>query len=1237
MKLLTKLLLLSSVALTSNALAVPYNEDEQEFWVEGQVLNETLSSVNFFMCIAKAMRPDAFVNAGPYIATLYPKDCETSGADAASDQASATATSSKSSSTASAGGAATTKKKDSDTATLQVTRADSSSPVNTRAHIPVDAKMEDGYIADPAVTIYMGLQQFSGPSSTSPNGEFQMATAPVVDSTVGEIGDYPNGAVLQPEILISAGNRILYDAGYQEKISIEYMENGDKRGVLFATDFYDLCWGEYNDGDENTAGCTNGQGKGRYVDQYLQYYLSKTDQAFCQSISSVELWLLEYDDEGEINGYDISEIADDLDSHPYAGLSTDESCYTTDREKAVRNVHRYGTYIDGGAEDGERLPVTNGSFPLYADVTGSDGEPFRAHAWADYWGVWLEPEARSLVNASTSFKKETFDENDSSGAESYNLTPSDIRVEKRETTYLALNDLDGLAIRMWVDDDWWKTEYTALFGGATAYGEYEGVFDKDGASDGSGSFTFTKGIKFEPEYVEETLSSPVSFSIAQWQAKMVKAYGNVGDDWYSTEVKQMGVWSTDTNQWYEISEETLASPATASQSAGMRTETTSTISASDITETLYCFRECVDGARVVQTFTQAVAAGASTVSSPFADTGGGLAEEVVTTLVNDDRFRSMSEATDDFWLTDNALQSSGFKLGPQGAAVSDAIGGNSDVRSYMRIGYDGMFEYNRIDDVPQYQASYFLQSNGFSVTNLNKLLTADASDPGLVPIFNLDIKSIPPAGTSGSMTLKVVVNSNGNETWQTGDRALSAEATFNYSSDGSQFMITLPTGTTVDMTYVTTSGVAVTADYVTTFSKVFAYAGGDQNFGSVKGQTGLSWDIFQLFSGHSGLAAFNSAGVASFFEAGDNPAAFVNISGTTLAMEGPAPDGDASFNKMTFQFSVRDDADLTRTETYAKGSIWEGVRASDIYSYTVNSGQLVDQNNAPITKGTTASNALASSDDAYGMLANVSFPNAYGDVNYLAWGVGTNQLVGASDLSKMECRKNGKDQIYDFHPVYGESTDITRYCDYQIWESDISTTYSFRLESEPSYSLTLESTAQPVVIDQPKTLYYDVPETQYDDGSYIFGDDRGKRIRLEYQGHGALYGIPGYVYNTCTNEDLGEFVNNWDECYRYLNRFTIPDGGLLTDPLDSSASYKVKALDGEEWLSKADGSVSGVADVRGRYTDLYRGDKADLQTDIPTVSEPTDAYYIGEPVTSGFINDGKASVVHGEVVYKPGS
>ena len=91
----------------------------------------------------------------------------------------------------------------------------------------------------------------------------------------------------------------------------------------------------------------------------------------------------------------------------------------------------------------------------------------------------------------------------------------------------------------------------------------------------------------------------------------------------------------------------------------------------------------------------------------------------------------------------------------------------------------------------------------------------------------------------------------------------------------------------------------------------------------------------------------------------------------------------------------------------------------------------------------------------------------------------------------------------------------------------------------------------------------------------------------------------------------------------------------MTDPLDASASYKVKALDGEEWLTKADGSVSGVDDVRGRYTSLYSGDKNNLTNDIPNIGRSDDASYIGPPPTSGFINGGKASVVHGEVVFDP--
>ena len=205
-----------------------------------------------------------------------------------------------------------------------------------------------------------------------------------------------------------------------------------------------------------------------------------------------------------------------------------------------------------------------------------------------------------------------------------------------------------------------------------------------------------------------------------------------------------------------------------------------------------------------------------------------------------------------------------------------------------------------------------------------------------------------------------------------------------------------------------------------------------------------------------------------------------------------------------------------------------------------------------------------------------------------------------------------------------------------IWENSVATTYTISLETDPSYSIVSASTQQKVVIEQPKVLYYSVPETLDSNGDYVFGDDHGKQIRLEYQGHGELHGIPGFVYDTATGEDKGEFVNDWRESYRYLNRFTLSDGALLTDPLDASASYKVKALDGEEWLTKADGSVSGVDDVRGRYTSLYSGDKNNLTNDIPNIGRSDDAFYIGPPPTSGFINEGKPSVVHGEVVFTPG-
>ena len=146
-------------------------------------------------------------------------------------------------------------------------------------------------------------------------------------------------------------------------------------------------------------------------------------------------------------------------------------------------------------------------------------------------------------------------------------------------------------------------------------------------------------------------------------------------------------------------------------------------------------------------------------------------------------------------------------------------------------------------------------------------------------------------------------------------------------------------------------------------------------------------------------------------------------------------------------------------------------------------------------------------------------------------------------------------------------------------------------------------------------------------------------MRLEFRGHGDLGGIPGFVFDTATGEDLGEFVTEWKQSYRYLNRFMLPDGAPLEDGLDSNISYKVKALDGEEWLTPADGSVDGVADVSGKYADLYTMGVADLlpsSVDEVVLSIPDSPDYIGAiPAPSELINDGNASVVHGEVVFTP--
>ena len=1236
---------LSSLIFSQSVHSAAYEDDSQNFYVDGQALNEALGTVNEIICYMSAMRPDAFVNDGAYRATIYNEDCETSTADASSESSSATATSSSSSSTASAATAGTPVAKLATKALLTVTRADNVSPVIGKAW--VESAADDEYSPDSLV--YVDISQSAGPSITSPNGDFEMKFSAHADLSSDLEGKFSQFGIVDGQIfgqgyILAEGDLLKFKelgGGAENNVAATFLPSGDKYGVYGK----DASYSNFDFAAAEQSGDFSGiDNPDNYVNitGYYQFYISAADKGFCQKLAIAEtvVWpdastlpetLPEDFDWGAFWEPTRSEVfnessgIDNLADYSGSGLVKTEECFSTDRNKAQRNVHRYGVYND----DGSRLAITNPGFPLRATVqsSGANGEtfPIEVHAYADYWGVHVDPIGRALIDDTTVFRKETFNDNDTvePGEANYNLVSSDIKIERRRTAYLPLNDLDGLNFAMHIDDPWWSSEYIALFGGTPAFKEYEGSFDKE-----TKTFTLTKGLEFQPEYKQTELSTPVTFTIAQWQAAMKKTYGTVGDDWYFEDIKSLGVWSHDTRQWYDILPSGMANPEVGSAplgdtaGVGMRTESTDYILPADLTETLYCLRECLTGTNIRQTMGEALQLIAAettsgTVTSPYADVGEYLKTDVDSVALSQG-LSSLSEATDGFA---TVAAATAFQLGSGGIAVTDYINGNISLPHYMRGSSNGVSEGALALSLDGgYSAA------GLSRTNLNKLLGGGTGGSGIAPELRLDLISIPSSG-SGTLKMTVTVLEGSDATYTVGEEALSAVATLNWASNGATFTAILPSTETATLSLTLEDGTTVQANRSIAADQTIISA-------TVEAIASTPWKVFNLISGSSDLSALNTAGLREFFEAGQNYTVEVKIEDTTLAIQGP---DSTTLTSATLGFSVLEDADVTNSQTYVAGTRFDGIQASEMltYSYDASSGKIIDALGVSLEKGADVSKALLSIENPEELLQQIVYNNPEGWQQSVAWGLRTGQLIAASDLTNMECRKNGKDKLYDDHPVYGNSTDVKRYCSYQQWNGAVQTTYTFSVEARPSYAIQSASTGLPIDIDEPKTLYYQVPETlDPATGEFTFGKDAGKRIRLEFRGHGDLGGIPGFVYDTKNDVEIGEFVNEWKEGYRYISRFTIPDGAILEDALDSTKTYKVKALEGEEWLTKADGTVAGL-DFRNKYT--YLGSKSDLATvdDMSTPGDPlNEEDYIGA-VPTVLINEGETSVIHGEIVFDP--
>ena len=285
----------------------------------------------------------------------------------------------------------------------------------------------------------------------------------------------------------------------------------------------------------------------------------------------------------------------------------------------------------------------------------------------------------------------------------------------------------------------------------------------------------------------------------------------------------------------------------------------------------------------------------------------------------------------------------------------------------------------------------------------------------------------------------------------------------------------------------------------------------------------------------------------------------------------------------------------------------EKIDKDDVVEYKFSNNKIYSseiQDSNQIFKDDLFGGLLNSVYDYYDQLEPIVFEN---DQWSIAWGIDAGILITEDDLEKLKCQSDGG------------MVDQKNYCFDRFWGiyDDIETYYVVRYEVEPSFELFTES-GKSVEFVEPKTLFYTVPEGEQ--------DEAGNRFVLVYYGHGQLWGIPSYVYDVVKGKDIGEYTNEWLKGYRYVDRFQIPDTGELED--DKGNKYKVKALFGEEWLKKAPEFI-------GQYS--YTGNKEKMPSDDKLfVKDRLDAFdTLGLMPKDNIINDGKPSVIHGEIIYDP--
>ena len=239
----------------------------------------------------------------------------------------------------------------------------------------------------------------------------------------------------------------------------------------------------------------------------------------------------------------------------------------------------------------------------------------------------------------------------------------------------------------------WSTQFQSLLGDDYAnYEEYKGSYDAD-----TSTFTFTQGVSFSMGFQEEYLDTPLSFTAAEWLSTMVEVW-DAGTDYVSTFVRNLGVWSRDTNQWYDISSNALTDPTSTAAGQGVRTESNKWVSPTGLGSgfNLNCIENCLSAAKVQTTFVAAMAmiqSGdySSYATSPYLAVGPYIDEDTSSTTVQS--YFNEGQVAAQFHT--GTLDNDGFILNSSGsvtpsAAITDYMNGDENMPNYMAVHGDIM-------------------------------------------------------------------------------------------------------------------------------------------------------------------------------------------------------------------------------------------------------------------------------------------------------------------------------------------------------------------------------------------------------------------------------------------------------------------------------------------------------------------------------------------------------------------